>query len=140
MIGSNAGGFYQNLGLTNSGTINANTATNALTIGGTGSAVVNTGLFEATAGGTLLLASNAPVTNTGGTILTNGHGSTVTVNTAILGGTLSTANHPALFPAAQPGPGPIPRAGNRSRCARPERAGPGAGPEPRPPARPNGRP
>ena len=96
VIGSNAGALYQNLSLTNSGTINANTAANGLTIGGTGSAVVNTGLFEATAGGTLLLASNAPVTNTGGTILATGSGSTVTVNTAILGGTLTTANAGAI--------------------------------------------
>src|ERR1039458_350476 len=51
-IGSN-GITYQDLSLNNSGTINANSNGNTLEIGGTGSSMINTGLFEATNGGTL---------------------------------------------------------------------------------------
>jgi len=76
------------LTLVNSGTIDANQSVELLINpnGGT----TNTGTLEATAAGTLLLQTD-PITNTGGTILASGTGSTVVLNGgSISGGTLST--------------------------------------------------
>jgi hypothetical protein len=92
LIGSNASSVYPNLSLINSGTIDANSSGNNLTIGGTGASITNTGLFEATNGGTLDLATQYPINNDGGAITANGSGSTVQVSTAIQGGTLTTLN------------------------------------------------
>ena len=48
IIGSNNGPVYQNLSLNNSGTINADSSGNTLSIQGTGSSIVNSGTFKAT--------------------------------------------------------------------------------------------
>jgi hypothetical protein len=84
------------LTLANSGTIKADQA-RALVVDTGGSAVVNTGTLEATAGG--LLALQAPVTNVGGMIW--GNGGTVllqhaTINGGILKGTIEV---PSSFAA-----------------------------------------
>jgi hypothetical protein len=89
LIGSNAV-TYGNLNLTNSGTIDGNSTSNALEIGGSGSSFVNTGLLEATAGGTLILAIPAAINDNGGNITASGTGSVVTINATIQGGTLNT--------------------------------------------------
>jgi fibronectin-binding autotransporter adhesin len=91
LIGSNSGILFQNLNLSNSGTINANTNTAVLEIAGSGASIVNTGLLEATNGGILTLATSTLLNNGGGNITASGAGSTVNVtNTAIAGGTLNT--------------------------------------------------
>jgi len=90
-VGSNAGSDHQNLSLANSGTINANSSGNVLSIQGTGGSIVNTGTFEATQGGILYLATSAPINNQNGLIASIGSGSTVDVNTTIEGGTLTTS-------------------------------------------------
>ena len=78
------------MGLVNQGTIDANQAT-ALTIQ-TSSGTTNSALLEATAGGNLILNGDT-YTNTGGTILSSGTGSVVTLlNPTITGGTLNTAS------------------------------------------------
>ncbi len=91
IIGSNAGPVYQNLSLNNSGTIDANSSGNTLSIQGTGGSIVNSGLFEATNGGILNLATSAAINNNGGTILASGTNSVVNVSTSVQGGTLSTS-------------------------------------------------
>jgi hypothetical protein len=75
------------LGFFNSGTVNANVS-NPLAIN---AAVTNTGMLEATAGGTLIL--NGTYTNSSGTIAASGVGSLVQLNngTSITGGTLTTS-------------------------------------------------
>jgi hypothetical protein len=78
----------------NQGTINATQTTPLVITGSTGQTLMNTGLLEATGGGTLELAGGT-VTNTGGTI-SAGTGSTVlfqggpTDGTTITGGTFTT--------------------------------------------------
>ena len=84
---------YENLSLNNSGTINANATNNTLTIGGDGGAITDSGLMEATNGGTLSLASAAAINNAGGTISAIDPAkiaSTVNVSTTIEGGTWTT--------------------------------------------------
>src|ERR1035438_3216593 len=71
---------YQDLSLNNSGTINANSNGNTLEITGNGAAMVNSGLFEATNGGTLILTPLAAINNTGGNITASGTGSIVQVD------------------------------------------------------------
>ena len=95
VIGSNASSDFENLNLTNTGTINSNSSGNTLSIQGTGTSIVNTGLLEATNGGTLLLATTHAIDNNGGNI-TAGTGSTVNVNTTIQGGTLNTLGTGAM--------------------------------------------
>jgi hypothetical protein len=84
------------------GVINANSATNALTISPTtnstvvnanGGGFVNQGLLEATAAGGLVL-SGGQFNNTGGVILADGSSSQVQIvsNTSVTGGTLRTIN------------------------------------------------
>ena len=92
LIGSNASSVYPNLSLANSGTVNANSLGNILTIGGDGTSITNTGVFEATGGGTLALATTAPVDNLNGAITASGSGSIVEVSTTIQGGTLKTSS------------------------------------------------
>ena len=91
VIGSNAGALYQNLSLNNSGTINANSAGDTLSIQGNGSSMTNTGLLEATGGGTLSLSASAALVNAGGAITAAGAGSTVVIDTQIQGGVLTTS-------------------------------------------------
>jgi hypothetical protein len=92
-IGSNAGSDYPYLSLANSGTIDANSSGNTLEIGGSGTSITNTGLFEATNGGTLLLNTTATIVNTGANITANGAGSTVSFdNVTVQGGSLSELN------------------------------------------------
>jgi hypothetical protein len=91
VIGSNIGSDYQNLSLNNTATINANSTGNTLSIQGTGGSIINAGLFEATNGGTLNLATTSPINNSAGNITASGAGSTVNVTTAIQGGTLNTS-------------------------------------------------
>ena len=92
VLGSNFGSDYQNLSLDNTATIDANSNGNTLSIEGLGSSIVNTGLFEATNGGILNLATSNPINNTGGNITATGAGSTVDVSsTTIQGGTLNTS-------------------------------------------------
>ena len=90
-IGSNLTTF-QNLNLINNGTINANTSGQILTIQGTGGTITNAGLFEATGGGILNLATSNPINNSAGNITANGVGSTVNLSTTIQGGTVNTVN------------------------------------------------
>ena len=79
-----------NLTLVNNAIIDANQPT-ALTINPNGG-TTNTNTLEATAGGTLVLLTDA-ITNTGGTILATGAGSTVQLNnTSITGGTLTSSS------------------------------------------------
>jgi len=92
LIGSNTGALYETLSLNNSGTINANSSTNTLTIGGNGPTITNSGLLEATSGGILAIATASPVNNSGGHITASGAGSTVEIGTGIEGGTLTTAS------------------------------------------------
>ena len=62
-----------------------------LEIGGNGN-IVNTGTFEATNGGILLITASNPVNNQGGSITASGSGSTVNImNATIQGGTLTTS-------------------------------------------------
>ncbi len=90
LIGSDAGIDFPNLSLNNSGTIDANSSGNTLTIGGTGGSFTNSGTFEATGGGTLQLSTPAPINNNGGLVLASGSGSTVNVSSSIQGGTITT--------------------------------------------------
>jgi hypothetical protein len=90
VIGSNVGSDYQNLDLNNTATINANSNGNPLSIQGAGTSIVNTGLFEATNGGILNLATTNAINNAGGNITATGAGSMVNVSTTIQGGTLNT--------------------------------------------------
>ena len=78
-----------NLNLGNAGTINANSTTNALQIGGDGS-VTNTGTFKASGGGTLDLVTSNPINNATGNITADN--GVVNVSTTIQGGTLNTLN------------------------------------------------
>ena len=78
-----------NLNLDNAGTINGNSTTNALQIGGSGS-VTNTGTFKASAGGTLDLVTSNPINNATGNITADN--GVVNVSTTIEGGTLNTLN------------------------------------------------
>jgi fibronectin-binding autotransporter adhesin len=71
------------IGLTNSGTINANQTTALIIQDGFGAGATNTGTIEATAGGKLELL-NTTFTNTGGTISANG--STLQVNGSTING------------------------------------------------------
>jgi hypothetical protein len=92
LIGSNAGAVSPNLFLNNSasGTIDANTSNQTLTIGGSGGSMTNAGMLEATSGGILSLASVAAINNQGGAIAAIGLAtvpSTVDVSTTIQGGT-----------------------------------------------------
>ncbi|HEY7388103.1 MAG TPA: S-layer family protein [Bryobacteraceae bacterium] len=66
------------------GIVNANVTSGTLTLNGSGT-VTNTGLLEATNGGTLAINNN--VTNTGANITANG--GTVVINSTITGGTLN---------------------------------------------------
>jgi fibronectin-binding autotransporter adhesin len=92
-IGSNNGSDYPYLSLANGGTIDANSSGNTLEIGGSGTSITNTGLFEATNGGTLLLNTTATILNSGANITANGAGSTVSFdNVTVQGGTLSGLN------------------------------------------------
>jgi fibronectin-binding autotransporter adhesin len=78
------------LTLINNGTIDANQSA-ALTINPNGG-TTNTKTMEATAGGTLVLATYA-VNNAGGTVLATGTGSTVELNSvSITGGTLTSSS------------------------------------------------
>jgi fibronectin-binding autotransporter adhesin len=95
LIGSNAGPVFQNLSLNNSGTIDANVSS-ALTIGGTGGSFTNSGVFEATAGGTLNLQTPQPINNSGGNVTASGSGSVVNVSSSIQGGTLNTSSSGVL--------------------------------------------
>jgi hypothetical protein len=99
-VGINIGSY--NFTLNNAGTIDANVSGATLQIA-SGNAATNTGLMEATGGGTLEIS--APFTNTGGLIEAVGTGSVASVNggsvtgglieasgggtTSIIGGTLS---------------------------------------------------
>src|SRR5258708_9834806 len=85
-------GIIGNGGLTlkNQATINANTSSGqaAIVLNGSGG-VTNTGLLEATNGGTLSIQNS--ITNTGGNITASGTSSTVVLNGAsITGGTLNS--------------------------------------------------
>ena len=91
VIGSNIGSDYQNLSLSNTGTINANSSGNTLSIQGTGGSIVNTNLLEATGGGTLNLSTQTAINNSGGNITAAGAGSMVNVSSTIQGGTLNTS-------------------------------------------------
>ena len=88
------GGGGNAFALVNAGTINANQSTTLQLNPGNGT--TNTGLIEASAGGTLqLLGSYA---NAGGTILSTGTGSAVNLGGAtITGGTLTTSAGGAMF-------------------------------------------
>ena len=91
LIGSNVGALYPDLNVLNMGTIDANSTANALEIGGNGT-ITNQSLFEATAGGTLILGSQT-VNNSGGNITSDGAGSQVQISSShIEGGTLNTLN------------------------------------------------
>jgi len=95
-----AGIIGQNgLALVNSGTVNANTSGQVLTLQGT--AVTNTGLMEATNSGVLNI-NGVAVNNAGGTISANGAGAFVQLfgNTTIQGGTLNN-NGGAFFGTPQ---------------------------------------
>jgi PEP-CTERM motif len=94
VIGSNAGPVFQNLGFSNSGTVNANSSGNVLSIQGNGGTITNSGTFEATSGGVLNLAPSGAIVNSGGTI--NANGGTVNISLSgqqmVQGGTLTSAN------------------------------------------------
>jgi len=92
VIGSNSGALYQNLSFNNSGTVNANSSGNTLSIQGTGASITNAGTLEATAGGILDLTTSASIDDSGGHITATGSGSTVEVSTTIQGGTLNTSS------------------------------------------------
>src|SRR5208283_134060 len=77
VIGSN-NTTYEDLSLDNTGTINANSSGNTLSIQGTGTSITNAGTFEATGGGTLNLATAAAINNQNGAIVA-GNGSTVNI-------------------------------------------------------------
>ncbi len=90
-IGSN-NTTYQNLNLTNNGTIDANTNGQTLSVQGTGGTIVNASQFQATNGGILNLQTQSAINNQTGTISATGTGSTVNVtNTTIQGGTLTSS-------------------------------------------------
>ena len=91
LIGSNTGALYQNMSLSNSGTINANSSTNTLMIAGTGTSTSNSGTLEATGGGILDLVTSSAIVDTGGKITATGSGSTVEIGTTLQGGTLQTS-------------------------------------------------
>ena len=87
-------GDTYSLTVNNKGTIDANVS-NSLTINPS-LAVTNTGLLEATSGGTLLIP--ATVNNTGGTILSTGAGSVVNLASGTVnGGTLTTQSGGAMY-------------------------------------------
>jgi hypothetical protein len=94
LIGSNSGSDYPPVNFVNSGTLNANSSGNTLTIAGSGPTMTNSGTLEATGGGILTIASN-PMSNAGGTIL-SGSSSTVNISTTIEGGTLQTTGSGVL--------------------------------------------
>ena len=91
---------YNQMGLVNSGTINA-TQGYPLTIQ-TSNGTTNTGTLEATGGGTLILLGDT-YTNTGGTILASGTGSVVTLSgPTINGGALNTSGGGVIQAAGDP--------------------------------------
>jgi len=79
------------MALSNSGTINANQTANSLNIQ-TSNGVTNTGTLEATGGANLNLIGDT-YTNTNGTILGSGSGSTVSLDSSVTinGGTLTSS-------------------------------------------------
>jgi hypothetical protein len=84
-----------NLLLTNNSVIDATPEGGSSTLSLNGGNITNSDLLEATAGGTLAIATN--VTNTGANITATGSLSLVTVSSsAITGGTLNTANGGAI--------------------------------------------
>ncbi len=89
-IGGTTGIGNTDMVLTNSGTINASQSV-PLQIDASGATGTNTGTIEATNGAALVLYSS--LTNTGGTILASGTGSTVQlVGATVAGGTLTTTS------------------------------------------------
>src|SRR5580658_602797 len=93
LIGSDEGSDYPYVSLVNSGTINSNSSGNTLGIGGSGASLANTGIIEATGGGTLILSPTNPLDNQNGVVRATGAGSTVEIADAtIQGGTLTTSN------------------------------------------------
>ena len=78
---------------TNQATVNANVSGGTLSIG-VFSGITNTGILEATGGGTLSIGSSfAPtVTNTNGTISTDGSSTVFLNNSIIIGGNLTSAS------------------------------------------------
>lgn len=76
------------LALSNSGTINANSSGQALTLNGSGG-ITNAGLLEGTGGGVLQISSTN-VNNAGGNITANG-GTVQLVSATVQGGTLNTS-------------------------------------------------
>lgn len=100
-IGQNDG----NLTLINQGTIDANSAANPLTIH-TGNTVTNSGLLEATLGGTLAIDDSVAnsIGALGGTILASGAGSQVILDPlTITGGTVKTLGGGTIETAANSG-------------------------------------
>ncbi|MGD1032490.1 MAG: hypothetical protein ABSA05_15275, partial [Opitutaceae bacterium] len=92
VIGSNASGVSQNMALDNTGTVDANVTSGMITLSSTGGTTTNSGTFEATNGGILLLEpSNGPINNNGGNISAVGSGSTVQITASVQGGTLNTS-------------------------------------------------
>lgn len=81
-------GNIQVVPLTNQGTVSADSSSNTLTLSEEN--ISNTSTIEATAGGTLTIANNTTVTNTGGTIEALA-GSTVNLAGTVSGGTLTSA-------------------------------------------------
>ncbi len=83
------------------GTIDANQAAAALVLNTGGGTTTNQGLLEATAGGNLVLDS--AVLNTGATIEAAGAGSTVTLASDVIGGTLKSLSGGAFVTAGGAG-------------------------------------
>ena len=84
------------------GTINANVNGDNLVVNNTGG-ITNTGLLEATNGGSLAFGSVA-ITNTGGNITASGTGSVVVLtNTSVTGGTLNTSGGGVIESSATTG-------------------------------------
>ena len=90
VIGSN-GITFGNMSLNNTGTINASSSGNTLSLVAYAGTNSNSGTMEATNGGILSLATTNAINNNGGTIAATGAGSVVNVSTTIQGGTLSTS-------------------------------------------------
>src|ERR1022692_335008 len=90
VIGSN-GITYGNMSLNNTGTINANSSGNTLSLVAYAGTNINSGTMEATNGGILTLATTQPINNNGGTIAAMGANSVVNMATVIQGGTLTTS-------------------------------------------------
>ncbi|HKM52157.1 MAG TPA: hypothetical protein VJY33_02040, partial [Isosphaeraceae bacterium] len=87
-------GYIINLSnFTNQATVNANVSGGALSIG-VYSGITNTGILEATGGGTLFIGSSytPTVTNTNGTISTDGSSTVYLNSAAIIGGNLTSAS------------------------------------------------